>query len=811
MKKIVKIPKKKVDIIDTRKPFYISGSTSVSTGGIGHVYESITYTGRIPKSQFSDTSQYDYGRHNKYSKEKKTKINNINLFNNKYTNNNKKEKNNDDFLVCENCVHKLNQHDENDNVNNNIDKNNSVSKKKRTYEYYQNSDEGKYDPINTKEFYEMNRNKYLSELWKKEKDGDSYGKKGIKSKSIEKVKKTKINDDEFDRYINGFTTQRYGIKDDYSEINDNKNNVNRVIKRCRNNSTEVRKTYRINGKKENNINNIHNVKMINGMNDVFEDNDNDLQYNKKVNKKILINNNIIYNPELKELDCPQCNNSYVLTRDIRFYNCSDCKSIMCGKCSKEHYIKYPEHNCSNTDLKAIITNLSDIKTTEINKSPIKETKKRKINVRKYINKSETQNQNQENYINGNIKNEILTLENNKNNNDILLLRNKKENNIDYNNNIKIDENGGEYNYDDCFLCGIKQRENIQDKFYICRECDRLLCQNCKIKHDKINPEHNLVISYISGEINHDNKDMNKNTAQIRKYQCTHYQNRVNNNISGENIRYNINGNDNINTYNEENNNIDNMNIKLRKEKINQNIQSMQLMHNLKNNSLDNNKTNISYQFENTNYPYDNENTNMKTQYQQDYDDKYHLYRNLMNSNNDKLNKDNSEDYFNPIKEYEDIQETKNINNNTNFNQRQNSDEDFDLLNNNNNSPTKIKRNTYYSPLKKKKLNKKYENDMINFQNNEQNDYIDEYKKELINESNIQIKEKNLDLLKRKKCKIEFDFNKDESEFDTCEIFGNPVCYNCLKSKKDEKNFKLFYCSQCMKLFCKDCLYQHNYI
>ena len=29
-------------------------------------------------------------------------------------------------------------------------------------------------------------------------------------------------------------------------------------------------------------------------------------------------------------------------------------------------------------------------------------------------------------------------------------------------------------------------------------------------------------------------------------------------------------------------------------------------------------------------------------------------------------------------------------------------------------------------------------------------------------------------MKKRKCKIEFDLNKDETEFDTCEIFGNPV-------------------------------------
>ena len=564
-------------------------------------------------------------------------------------------------------------------------------------------------------------------------------------------------------------------------------------------------------------------------NQYYNDNDdlnnNNLINNENINinnnKKIILNNSLIYRPETKELDCPLCKNSYVLTKEIRFYHCSDCKNTMCGKCSKEHYIRYPEHNCSNTDINGIITNTSYEfsnainKKTEINKSPVNETKKRKLNVRKYINKSQIQNQSQENNINynNNINNEIINLENNTNNNEILLLRNKRENNIDYNNIINNYENGGEFNYEDCYLCGIKQREYIQDKFYICRECDRLLCQNCKIKHDKINPEHNLVISYISGEINNGNKDINKNIEQTNQYQYIHCQNRINNNINGENLRYNINGNENINLNNEENNN-NNLSLKLRKEKINQNIQNMQIIQNIKNNALDksNNKTNISTQFENNNYPYNNEDTNMKTQYQYDYDDKYNLYRNIMNSSNEKMKKDNKDEYFNPIKEYENIQETKNMNNNNiNLNQRENLDEDYELLNNNKNiTPTKIKRNAFYSPLKKKKLIK---NSVINLENIEQNDYNnnDQYNKETINELKIQLKDKNMDLIKKRKCKIEFDLNKDEKEFDTCEIFGNPVCYNCLKSKKDEKYFKLFYCSQCMKLFCKDCLYQHNYI
>ena len=100
------------------------------------------------------------------------------------------------------------------------------------------------------------------------------------------MKKMKINDDDFDRYINGFTTERYGINGDNSEFNGNNddknyNNANRVIKRCRNNSTEVRKSYRINGNNENNINNINNVRIINGMNNLGEENDGNTYLNNR--------------------------------------------------------------------------------------------------------------------------------------------------------------------------------------------------------------------------------------------------------------------------------------------------------------------------------------------------------------------------------------------------------------------------------------------------------------------------------------------------------------------------------------------------
>ena len=51
---------------------------------------------------------------------------------------------------------------------------------------------------------------------------------------------------------------------------------------------------------------------------------------------------------MNEIKCPKCNNTYVLSPEKRFYYCSDCQNIMCGKCSKIYYLDNPDHNCSKT-------------------------------------------------------------------------------------------------------------------------------------------------------------------------------------------------------------------------------------------------------------------------------------------------------------------------------------------------------------------------------------------------------------------------------------------------------------------------------
>jgi len=99
---------------------------------------------------------------------------------------------------------------------------------------------------------------------------------------------------------------------------------------------------------------------------------------------------------------------------------------------------------------------------------------------------------------------------------------------------------------------------------------------------------------------------------------------------------------------------------------------------------------------------------------------------------------------------------------------------------------------------------------INLLNEENKKFIShEDKKEKDNLIEI-FKRLEKELVKNNNCKVEFDLNKKDDEFEKCEIFGNPNCYNCSKSKREDKNIQIFYCSHCNKLFCRECLYQHNY-
>ena len=87
--------------------------------------------------------------------------------------------------------------------------------------------------------------------------------------------------------------------------------------------------------------------------------------------------------------------------------------------------------------------------------------------------------------------------------------------------------------DNCFICGIKQEELLpKGKFYLCRECDHLLCNNCKDRHDDVHPNHNVVTNYISGENNNldDDKQKLRNIPRTKNYDYyNEYKNPSNNN------------------------------------------------------------------------------------------------------------------------------------------------------------------------------------------------------------------------------------------------------------------------------------------
>ena len=66
-----------------------------------------------------------------------------------------------------------------------------------------------------------------------------------------------------------------------------------------------------------------------------------------------------------------------------------------------------------------------------------------------------------------------------------------------------------------------------------------------------------------------------------------------------------------------------------------------------------------------------------------------------------------------------------------------------------------------------------------------------------------------DLIIKNKCQKEFKLeDNNDKTYEKVEIFGNPDCFYCLKSKKKDKFIQLFYCSHCKKLLCRECLSIH---
>ena len=248
------------------------------------------------------------------------------------------------------------------------------------------------------------------------------------------------------------------------------------------------------------------------------------------------------------------------------------------------------------------------------------------------------------------------------------------------------------------MCGINQIDYPYERFHLCRNCNYLLCNQCKDTHYNKYPKHFILSLYNSA-----NDEPRKNESQGT------IQNSPSKNL-------NRNSNDNV----------DNYQIQYQMNKIRNNVDNISNLNSI---DVQNNKN-----------KYDNN-----------------------------LNK------IDP-----------NINTNNSYSTKESN------IDNRNLSPNKR--------IALRKYNNRYnDQDEDNYNTEPQN-----------NINNQNLRNNNNNLAKSRKCKIEFDLNKQDSEFSKCEIFGFPACSNCLKSKKDEKTIQIFYCSQCMKLLCRDCLYLHNY-
>ena len=1001
VKKIVKVPKKKKEpTYENKKPFYISGGGV--GGGVGDYHDNVTYTGKIPLQNLNRKND-ELNNLNR----KNDELNNLNNNNYQNMNLNKKPNSNpnDEIYLAKNndritnpsrsaiLNNKNNNNNLYSNYNNlatnyNSGNNNNTMK---SYEYYQNNDDDKYDPINTKEFFEMNRNRYLSELWRKENEDLPKGKKGIKSRSIGKIKKKKdLNadkDKDKDNNNNNYNTNKANINtianpdnnnNGNNEENDgnnlllNLNDINndekveqRKIKRCRNRSTDTvhqPEAYSIKGNtilKDN-----RNLKTINNNN-----------LNSK-NKNNLDGNNYY---DIKEVECPRCSDTYVISPNKRFYYCNDCQNLMCGKCSKGHYLQHPDHKCSKADLEKPETREYILGLSGPNKNNLNDLnndpnrRKMNVNVNKYINK----NNNLVN-IHASDPNSISQMEDNNRGR----LRNKPNDNENLNKNSSYNipdnaqMNAGTFNagvVDDynCNYCGKTQKNNPNNNFYICRDCDNLLCNQCKGKHE---PKHNLLALYNSGEKGKINSNVDpkliyqyyKNNSNENIPSDNNYNNNDNrnNNINDNNrgwLRNKPNDNKNINkniTYNSPDNqnkvgefntgSLDNDNCNYcgknqrnnpnerfyicrdcnnnllcnkckddhepkhnmlalynsgEMDKNNSNIDPKLIYQYYKNNSnenipsnLNNNKniTNASYnsndnlnnnaQLYNNNvnnkewlrnkpidnsqmksvesnprilnndcymcginqkdYPYErfnlcrNCNYLLCNQCKDTHYNKYpkHFILSLYNSANDEprrkgsqssihnspsknRNRNNIDNVDNYQTQYQMNKNKNNVDNISNLNSIdvQNNKNKFDnnlnqkdLINTNNSYSTKETNidNRNLSPSKRIAL-RKY-NNRYNDQDEDNYNNIGANQDSQNRNNNQNLRNNNNNLAKSRKCKIEFDLNKEDSEFNKCEIFGFPACFNCLKSKKNEKTIQIFYCSQCMKLFCRDCLYLHNY-
>ena len=213
-------------------------------------------------------------------------------------------------------------------------------------------------------------------------------------------------------------------------------------------------------------------------------------------------------PKLDITKCSKCQMNYNPKIHKRFYFCNNCNAYICGNCSKNHYLQFPEHKCSQ----AINDNNNisqDNINTEINDN--NRNKSEPITMCMSCGKEKKEFPNI-NYI------ECPTCK--KTFCDSCLNKHYRLNQTHLqplnNNNMNI-QNKKEINDEKCKFCGIIHRNAPKRIFYDCSLCKGCICFLCKKTHDLkfynhklLNPRRyeNTNNNNINNSINNNNNNNN---------------------------------------------------------------------------------------------------------------------------------------------------------------------------------------------------------------------------------------------------------------------------------------------------------------
>ena len=415
-------------------------------------------------------------------------------------------KNNTGKSLCDKCSTQLK-------------KSNIIDKESKLLKYYQDDSDDKFDTIGTKEFYQLNKDRYLNDLWKEEnnkleKIDENYN-KNIKTdnlnKDIDNVEMnildkpicSKCGNTQNPNYNKGiyFCKNCTGLicgncsKNHYKENPDhNCNHINIKDKKywiipekikCSNcnNITSIKEIYNCNiceGKpickncaQNHNINNPnHTLKL----------------FGKTEEKKTEKTPKILRNKKEKDLKCPNCGTKDIISNN-NMIPCPTCKIVLCDKCQNDHYTKNPSHsknvdNIEKSDKKKLKPKLSDDKIF----------RRKSVDIPKCLECGK---------LIGN-DNDMINKCNNCQTNlcddcvDRHKINNKGHNVIKYPNpNQKSDKNELELpkNINFCTKCKVCNNSlPIQDEECIivnCYDCEGNLCDDCCESHEKTNPQHDL--------------------------------------------------------------------------------------------------------------------------------------------------------------------------------------------------------------------------------------------------------------------------------------------------------------------------------